>query len=297
MFNINVPIQFILDDYRCVSGTNYKPTGPNEAHVDVAAIFSDDDVIYQHGFVNPRTMLRLSKLMLFVRVVRKAPPLLLEVISAQANFKKGWVSSLLDDLAWVSAASGMESRPALSLEQWIEQVKRDPSLFARRVKDFCKSPFANVVAQWAVSPVLQVFAQPVRCVTCNHLSKSYQAHCLHQFRVHSIKNVLRCYVPCTHCLVCLREFHTRENSLNHVRYRSKVCRLNLLLRGPCLTTDQANSLDDACSSANVRLYSEGKRRHHVDQPSFLLSGPLLPIVLSEGQYSAHHPLGRRHRYT
>ena len=63
-------------------------------------------------------------------------------------------------------------------------------------------------------------------------SKSYQAHCLHSFSKHGFKSLLRKYVLLTHCLVCLREFHTRENCLNHIRYRSKICRSNLLMRGP-----------------------------------------------------------------
>ena len=62
------------------------------------------------------------------------------------------------------------------------------------------------------------------------------------------------------------------------------------MRGPCLTVEEANSFDDLCKSDNARLHAQGRRRHHVADPSVLLSGPLLPIILAEGQYSAHHPL-------
>ena len=75
-----------------------------------------------------------------------------------------------------------------------------------------------------------------------------------------------------------------------------MCRANLLMRGPLLTVAEADSLDDECKDLNRSLHAKGQRRHHVDSPSFYLSGPLLPILLADGQYSAHHPLGRGHRY-
>ena len=58
----------------------------------------------------------------------------------------------------------------------------------------------------------------------------------------------RRYISGTYCTVCLLEFHERERRLNHVRYRSKTCRDNLLMRGPGLTGDEAEALDEACSS-------------------------------------------------
>ena len=71
----------IMDIYRTICGKFYKPHGGDNA-VDVASIFSDDDVIYQHGFINPRTMLRVSKLIFFAGIVKKSPPLLLDLILA-----------------------------------------------------------------------------------------------------------------------------------------------------------------------------------------------------------------------
>ena len=60
---------------------------------------------------------------------------------------------------------------------------------------------------------------------------------------------------------------------------------------------ESNVFDDDCKADNVRLHLEGRRRHHVAEPSVQLEGPLLPIVLAEGQHSAHHPLGIGHNFT
>ena len=176
-------------------------------------------------------------------------------------------------------------------------VKDSPKHFSRKVKNYCKSPYANICIQWATTPALQAFAQPIVCVICNHPSKSHQAHTVHMFLKHGIKSDMRRYVPHTYCLVCLRDFGQRELCFNHVRYRSKVCYNNLLIRGPSLSKDEADALDNACKPRNRELHAAGRRRHHVETPSFYLPGPLLPILLAPGQYSAHHPLGRGHRYT
>ena len=101
----------------------------------------------------------------------------------------------------------------------------------------------------------------------------------------------------TYCLVCLREFGQRELCLNHVRYHSMVCRNNLLIRGPCLSKEEADALDNECKPRNRHLHATGRRRHYAETPSFYLEGPLLPILLAPEQISAHHPLGRGHRYT
>ena len=82
----------ILDVYRAVCGHKCYKRGIDDT-VDVPAMFTDDDVIFKYGFMNPRTMLRLFKLTLFSRIVTKAPPLLLELIRAQGLFSKGWVHS------------------------------------------------------------------------------------------------------------------------------------------------------------------------------------------------------------
>ena len=122
--------------------------------------------------------MRLAKLQLFARVVRKAPAVLLDVIHAQASLKKGWVWSLRQDLSWLKACTAEFSEClAESLGSWVELVKADPKSFLKRVGKVCKSPFANIVTQWATTPVLEAFARPIRCMLCNTISRSYQAHC------------------------------------------------------------------------------------------------------------------------
>ena len=107
---------------------------------------------------------------------------------------------------------------------------------------------------------------------------------------------MRMYVATTHCTVCLKEFHTRERALNHVRYRSAVCRANLLLRGPLILETELSCVEELEKLQNSALARAGKRRHHVCKPAVQLSGPLLPIVTVVEVRGNHHPLGIGHSY-
>ena len=286
----------ILGIYRSATGNYYKSSREGHEICDVASMFNDDDIIYQYGFMCPRTILRLSRLSLFMRILMKTPPFLLQLSASQSRFRKGWASSLMADFQWLSYFEQFSECCGWNFQQWHSHLKAEPKSMAKLIKTVCKSPFANVCAQWAVSPVLQVFSQPIVCTICSKVSKSLQAHTVHSFRVHGIRSKLRRYVPHTHCLICLREFWTRERCLNHIRYRSQVCRLNSVLRGPILNDVETEALDQEWLTHNRQLHASGRRRHAVDRPSIILQGPLLPIVLMEGQASAHHSLGVGHRH-
>ena len=133
------------------------------------------------------------------------------------------------------------------------------------------------------------------CHVCGQFFPSYQQRCLHAFKAHGIKNVLSQYLDTTFCTVCLRQFTTREGVLNHAKYRSKVCRHNLFLRGPILTVEQAGILDNECKNSNIELYKKSRRRHHVTVPAFRMQGPLMPIF-QIGDKPCANPLGFGHNY-
>jgi len=94
----------------------------------------------------------------------------------------------------------------------------------------------------------------------------------------------------------LVEFHTRERIVNHIRYRSSVCRTNLMMRPPILSIEQANLLDADASGQLAVLRQARRRRHAVDIPCFRLVGPLPPVVIDPDCSSSHHALGRGRNY-
>ena len=75
-----------------------------------------------------------------------------------------------------------------------------------------------------------------------------------------------------------------------------MCQNQLQMRGPILTEAQAIAIDQSQAAMNVHLYRQGQRRHKATSPVIQIQGPLLPIMLPEGQESNHHALGRGHNY-
>ena len=115
------------------------------------------------------------------------------------------------------------------------------------------------------------------------------------FKSHGI---IRLYIDGhIHCPVCLKLFWTRARLLNHLKYRSKVCKLNLVLRGTRVSEDEARIQDSAVAEDNASLYNRGRRNHFACDPVLQLCGPVHPIILpDELNIGCHHRLGFGHNY-
>ena len=73
----------ILDIYRVFCSKCHKPNEHNgDSYVDTVSMFTDDDAIFHYRFVNPLTILKMSKLMFCSRIAGKAPSLLVDVIAS-----------------------------------------------------------------------------------------------------------------------------------------------------------------------------------------------------------------------
>jgi len=280
----------ILQLYRDITGQYMR-----NSH-DIGNIFNNADLIFEYGLMCPMTMLRFFRMSLFARLVRKQPPHLLALVRELALKPKTWASSVLDDLRWLNNGSFWGHARVSSFDALYRLVADSPKAFARNVKSYCKRPFANMAAEVPEKRSLLHLGSQLACHYCGHSCHSLQQLNLHMFKAHQVRNLMRLYVRGTHCEVCLKEFHSRERALNHVRYRSAACRANLLFRGPVLSDDEASTLEGHERERNVALARAGKRRHHASTPAVQLQGPLLPILLLGDGLGNHHPLGIGHSY-
>ena len=119
------------------------------------------------------------------------------------------MASLVADLRWLEISDEFAERKEFSLSQWVDYVRNSPKVVFNRIRKYCRSPFANIVTQWADTPTLHVFAQPVVCDECGKLSKSFQAHALHMASKHKVKSVYQRFIDGPVCRVCLVQFWTR----------------------------------------------------------------------------------------
>ena len=157
------------------------------------------------------------------------------------------------------------------------------------------SDFANLDVPDKQEVSLQSQTQVHACSICGKNFPSNQQLSLHLFKSHGVKNVCRKYVWDTHCPVCMTDFRSRERVINHVRYRSKICRDYLFAGPPALSDEQAEELDVTESQRNREMYVRNQRRHCTDdRPAFRIPGPL--SLLSTDAPSQHHPFGCGHNY-
>ena len=143
--------------------------------------------------------------------------------------------------------------------------------------------------------------QPVTfacCVEgCPFLASSKQQLAMHSFKVHKVKSVWGNYLGgFVFCPICPKLFHTRERVLSHTRYRSEICRHNLVMRDTKWTDEEDAEMDLNEADCHKKSQATGKRRHHTEAPVLQLVGPLQPILLL-GSESSHHFLGLGHRYS
>jgi hypothetical protein len=83
--------------------------------------------------------------------------------------------------------------------------------------------------------------------------------------------------------------------VNHIRYRSGVCIANVLIRGPCLSVEQADFFDSLEHGAHIEMSKKVQPSHFASVPAVQLHGPLQLLLVLLGTESDHHPLGQGHK--
>ena len=282
----------IIELYRDVSGHYYGNRQDKQ-------VISDDDLLYQYELMSPETIIRIARLSLFCRICIKAPDPLRNLVKDMHVFCSGWTASVVSDLKWLQLDPAFESGNGFSVEEWVKYVAEYPRTFKKLISKFARTRIANLHTETIVTD--RDASIPSGCLhscnLCSFQANTLQKLSLHLFKHHHIRNMWRHYIGTrVHCSVCLKLFWTRERLLNHIRYKSKVCQKNLLLRGPICSEEEALAADSECLDSNKKLYSESKRRHYVVEPVLQLSGPTQFEVLLPESSSAQHRLGRGHNY-
>ena len=212
----------------------------------------------------------------------------------------GWTEALLRDLSWITVAEHFSGCGSFALDDWVKHIRASPGQFKELVNQFARTKFANLHegAEAIQKEPTPQSDNSFDCSICSTSFPTFQQYSLHMFKRHQCKNIWRLYVgTSTACAICLRQFWSRERLLNHIRYRSQLCKCNYRLRAPVISETEAVVIDSQLASDHARLARNGRRRHFADEPVIRLAGPLLPIVTDpDGHTSSHHPLGFGHNY-
>ena len=255
--------------YRDALGEYHTPFSVN-------SMFSDDDIIFNNSLMYPYTLIRMNRLLLFVRICGKNPPFISNLL-LQVTFSPGsWVACLLQDLEWLAVSENFSACASFSLENWMGYFTSHPKS-ANAIRRFCASPWANISTHKANINIVGLNHTHC-CALCTYGCDSDQQLETHLFKHHGIKNRIRLYVSGTRCPICLCEFWQREVYLNHIKRGRTPCKRQVVMRGPVLSVVQADEIDLSLRSFFQKQHRRGLRRHAVESPCVRAAGPKLPLV-------------------
>ncbi len=218
----------------------------------------------------------MSRLLLFVRLVRKNPPSVLHLLQQATFGEESWAACLQQDLTWLAVSEKFRTCSSFSLTEWIGFFNSH-SESANSIRKFCASPWVNISTHF---PAIQIVGlnHTHSCGLCPYKCDSNQQLALHLFKHHGIKDNIRLYVSGTRCPICLTEFWQREVLLNHIRRGRTPCKRQVLLRGPVLTESQSVELDLELRPFFQKQHRCGLRRHAVDTPCMRVQGPKMKFI-------------------
>ena len=133
------------------------------------------------------------------------------------------------------------------------------------------------------------------CQLCGDRCDSVTALTMHLVSKHKLKDPVHTCVNTVWCPVCGILYSNRGLLMEHCAYRSKVCRMNLLLRGAFFPWDEISALESQQSDICAANVKAGRPRYFASTPAVRIFGPHLPIFDASGQLivpsKGGHPLG------
>jgi len=271
----------IMNIYRLA--TSSKRAGPSN--------ISDFDLLTRHSLISPGNILRMSRILLYTRIVSKGVFSLLSIIHPMTALGSGWAHDLLCDLQWIAHFEQFTEIANKPIVFVYEHIRSNPKKFASSVRSLFSSPFLNMPLEkeeeGSTGPSLSVVPS-FKCNICNIAMPSYQQLQLHIKSRHKVRNPINTYINTTYCPICLKEYHNRESVLNHIRYRSHECRKALLWSGPIISAEEAEELASLEAAANRKLYACARKRYYKTNPCIQLSGPLPLIYYYRFGHKSHN---------
>ena len=141
-----------------------------------------------------------------------------------------WACCVLKDLRWYAKFPGFSVASTATFSEWVDLVVNNYKACKKLIIKTTKSKWATCANEWAQRGLNKDMGKHFACDVCDIMLASKQQLCLHRFKKHGLKSIERKYLATTHCPICLMEFHTRERVLNHVKFRSDICRELSLVR-------------------------------------------------------------------
>ena len=237
---------------------------------------SDVEFYKKYEIPNVSACIKVRRLRLLARSIKLAPPLLLKMLGASADYADGLSAAMVADLAqvWAEVACLTQDMPdprePNSGAAWSNLVRTKGAKF----KDWIKihsSSFLSPLPVPAEPPSMPLHV----CPECSK-SFTFQAIGTHMFRAHGKKNEVRQLVEGTICLACLKDFNTRSKLLHHVSFRCKNCKDFYQYNILPMSEETFDKAEKETAKCRASLKALGRSPLYSHLPVKRLCGPVPP---------------------
>ena len=131
--------------------------------------------------------------------------------------------------------------PCENIARWMDAIYDKPAKWRSTFKGILRKCGPHLFDDHPLAAPVSVSGDDVLQVAvpndfiCNICSMSFELHAslmTHNHKIHQYRNPIRIRITGTQCLKCASQFFTRKRVLQHVAFRSKLCRA--CISRPCL---------------------------------------------------------------
>jgi len=239
---------------------------------------SDVDFMIKYCVMSLDNHLRKLRISYFRRFLLYAPLALKVAISHEWSLphsaRCSWLAHVIDDLVWLNNGAKLAlPHPSCDGRPWHDFLLGSKFRMNQAIEMASHCSAQQMVKDVVVDPSIQPPSSH-QCDECGALFATFAGMCSHQFIKHHRTNMLRRFTFCTHCVVCLKEFHTRPRLIHHIKSRSPKCSAILVANYVPLSVDVVEALDQEDNVERKRLRALGLNLRHACVPAFRLQGPL-----------------------
>ena len=201
-------------------------------------LLNDQQVLESLKVAQPKVLLIVARLRLFLRVAVVSSSFLLSVLAAAAPARRSWLSSLSDDLLWLNQhAPTSVFSDSQSTSVWFHRFRQSPKYWRKQISSLLNRDDLRLLSSGAAPSAQDDEHTPFICPECGHVEYSNSALQSHRFSSHRICTPIRYHLSGTACANCLTEFFSYHRLLEHT-HRVQRCKDFYINHVPPLNDEQ-----------------------------------------------------------
>ena len=234
-------------------------------------MITDSQLLHTYELRAPYSLVRFSRLRLYVRPATKASFELLVLLHAARADTRSWVNALIDDLKWIDSCL---PDAAFTVITWFTFCREAPRQARLLIRKACDSSAARSLVIAEASSAIRSLEQFYSC-PCGLTGGTIAAYHAHRGSAHGLMHPANYYADESNiCRYCLVKSGSRGHLLHHLMYGSGLCLLNAVARTAPLAQSTLDDLKEAESHTISERICAGRAKNNTGTSPLHFFGPL-----------------------